>query len=168
MTSFRKYRNLSRAGESGQALVETALTMPLLVIMLIGVVELGRVSYAAIEIANAAKAAVQYGAQNPGTAGSIADHAAADALIRSMAVAEARDYNISLATSDVVVNRSCSCAKAGSASASACDGTCVAGGGYLIQTLTVNTSTPYSPVFHIPGLPTSFRVHGRAVQEVLF
>jgi len=58
---------MAGAYESGQALVETALTAPILLLMLVGGVEFGRVAYAAIEVANSAKAAVQYGAQNPGT-----------------------------------------------------------------------------------------------------
>ena len=50
--------------QSGQALVETALTLPVLILLILGAGELARVAYAAIEIANAAKAAVQYGSQN--------------------------------------------------------------------------------------------------------
>ena len=53
--------------ECGSALVETALTLPLLFVMMLGAVQLARVACAAIEISNAAKAAVAYGAQNFGT-----------------------------------------------------------------------------------------------------
>ncbi len=53
-----------RHGETGGALVETALTLPLLVTLTLGSVELARVAYTSIEVANAAKAAVSYGAQN--------------------------------------------------------------------------------------------------------
>jgi len=149
------------AHESGQALVETALTMPVLLLMLVGAVEFGRVAYAAIEVANSAKAAVQYGAQNPGTSTDTT-------TMETVAVAEAADYGISLNT-PITVAPSCSCAKLGVATSTSCTSTaCAAGGGYLIKTLTVTTSAPFRPVFHIPGLPTSYTVSGRAVQEVLF
>jgi Flp pilus assembly protein TadG len=43
--------------ESGQALVELALTMSMLIVMLLGAVQMGLLAYAAIEVANTAKAA---------------------------------------------------------------------------------------------------------------
>src|SRR3569833_2802385 len=52
--------------EGGQALVETALTLPMLALMLLGAFEFSRVAYAAIEVTNAARAAAQYGAMNGG------------------------------------------------------------------------------------------------------
>src|SRR3954451_22469131 len=54
----------ARNRESGQALVETAFAVLLLTPVLIGGAELARVAYAAIEVANAARAGVQYGTQN--------------------------------------------------------------------------------------------------------
>ena len=64
--NYRALRRVLRPGESGGALVETALTMPLLVILVLGAVELARVAYAAIEVSNAARAAVSYGAAKRG------------------------------------------------------------------------------------------------------
>ena len=52
---------------SGQALVETALTLPLLLLFVLGAAELGQVIYAAINVSNAAKSASQYGAQDSST-----------------------------------------------------------------------------------------------------
>jgi Flp pilus assembly protein TadG len=52
--------------ESGQALVELALMMPIMMLLLVGALALARVAYAAIEVSNAAKAAVQYGASSGG------------------------------------------------------------------------------------------------------
>src|SRR3954471_24254445 len=53
-------------GDGGQALVETAMTLPVLALMLLGAFEFSRVAYAAIEVTNAARAAAQYGAMNGG------------------------------------------------------------------------------------------------------
>lgn len=60
---------LERRDDRGQALVETALVLPLLFLLLLGAAELGRVAYAAIEISNAARAGAQYGSQDAGTMG---------------------------------------------------------------------------------------------------
>lgn len=55
--------------QSGQALVELALAAFFIFVpLLIGAAEFARVSYVAIEVASAAKAAAQYGAQNGTTA----------------------------------------------------------------------------------------------------
>lgn len=54
--------------EDGQSLVELALTIPLLMLMLMGMAELGQICYGAINVSNAAKAAAQYGAQTSTTA----------------------------------------------------------------------------------------------------
>src|SRR6185437_14907439 len=54
--------------DRGSAFVELALVLPLLTLVLIGAVELGRIAYFAIEVSNAARAGVAYGAQGPTTA----------------------------------------------------------------------------------------------------
>jgi Flp pilus assembly protein TadG len=57
--------------EGGGALVETALTLPLLVMMIAGAAEFSRVAYASLEVVSAAKAGVSYGAQTGGTTGAL-------------------------------------------------------------------------------------------------
>lgn len=48
--------------ERGSALVELAVSLPLLVLLLVGTVDFARVFYTAIELTNAARAGAQYGA----------------------------------------------------------------------------------------------------------
>ena len=48
----------------GQASVELALSLPLLLMMFLVVVETGRAFYIAISVGNAARAGVQYGSQS--------------------------------------------------------------------------------------------------------
>src|ERR1700742_683559 len=55
-------------GDTGQGLLELALTLPLLMLILLGAAEFARFAWAAIETANAARAGVQYGAQTQITA----------------------------------------------------------------------------------------------------
>jgi Flp pilus assembly protein TadG len=52
----------------GTAVIEFALTLPLLIMLLIGSIEFGRYEYYAILCAHAARAGLEYGAQNVYTA----------------------------------------------------------------------------------------------------
>src|SRR5258708_1796299 len=56
------------AGDTGQGLVELALTLPLFMLILLGAAEFARFAWASIETSNAARAGVQYGAQDHVTA----------------------------------------------------------------------------------------------------
>lgn len=51
-----------RRTESGSALVELAVALPLLVLLAIGAADFGRVFYTGIAVANAARAAAEFGA----------------------------------------------------------------------------------------------------------
>ena len=59
----RRYRWLSllRRGECGGALVEVALTAPMLCVLLVGASEFATLEYDKIEVTNAARAGVAYG-----------------------------------------------------------------------------------------------------------
>lgn len=146
-----------RGGESGQSLVETAFLVPLLVLVLMGAVEFGRVAYEAIEVSNAAKAAVQYGAQNRTTASDSA----------GMQTAASNDApNVGgLATS---VSTACTCANTQYVPTSCSDNTTCSSNGTVNEvTLTVSTSATFKPIIHCPGLPNSITLHGQAVQRVM-
>ena len=58
-----KMRNRQTA-ERGQALIEMALVLPLLLILALGIIEVGRSAELAIVVSNAARAGAIYGAQN--------------------------------------------------------------------------------------------------------
>lgn len=49
----------------GQGLVEFALTLPILILILLGVLDLGRVYFATMTVTNAAREGARYGAANP-------------------------------------------------------------------------------------------------------
>jgi Flp pilus assembly protein TadG len=141
-----------KTGETGQALVETAVTLPLLLLILFGAVEFAMASYASIEVSNAAAAGAKYGAQNSAAAGDITG-------IQNAAANDAP--NITLGTTNV--SHSCICSNG---AASTCLPTDCAGAN--IETiLTVQTQATFDPGFHFLGLPTSFTLHGQAVQKVL-
>src|SRR2546425_5730304 len=56
-------------GCRGLALTEFVLVIPLAFVLFIGILDFGRVFYAAMAVSNAARAGVQYGAQNNAKSG---------------------------------------------------------------------------------------------------
>jgi len=138
--------------ENGQALIEAAIALPLLLLVLVGLFELALASYSSIEVTNAALAGVQYGTRNASTA--------ADTTGIQTAVANDAG-NLNLGTTSV--SHSCICSDG---SASTCQPTDCSGAN--IETiLTVQTQATFTPGFSIPGLPLNFTLHGQAVQKVL-
>lgn len=149
MSRFRRRMAGARIHEAGQALVETALIFPILITLLLGTVELARVVYAAIEVANAARAGAQYGAQSGFTASDTTG-------IATAAGADAANLTGLTTTSSY----SCVCSDG---SASTCQPTdCT--NSRIEQTLTVNTSVTIDPIIHLHGLPTTYTLKGQAIQ----
>jgi TadE-like protein len=54
--------------QRGQSFVEVAFGLPVLLILLVGIIEIGRFAFYSVVIAGAARAGAQYGAQNLATA----------------------------------------------------------------------------------------------------
>lgn len=152
---LRDLMSAHRDDETGQALVELAFTLPLLVLLLLGAAELGRVAYAAIEVSNAARAGVQYAAMNGGaytdTTG-IANAAASDA------------GNLSSLTT--TASYTCICSN-GSAPTASCATAGICYSSHVITTVTVQTQTTFDPLIHLPGLSNTFKLYGQAIQQVL-
>ena len=148
-------------GEEGQALVELALSISLLFMLLLGAVEFGRFAYLAIEIANAAKAAAQYGAQNSITAADVTG-------MKLVAAKDAPDVANACTNFNTTISQpaSCSCVVSGASSSAACDGSTVCTG-YIVQKLTINTSARCTPIAFPKGFGGSLTISGQAVQEVL-
>lgn len=147
----RDWRSILIAEERAQALVEVALTLPILLVLLLGAAEMARVSYVAIEVENAARAAVQYGAQNSTTA--------ADAT--GMQTAASNDAsNVASVTATVSTSYICSNGTSTSGTPPTCSASAVE------TILTVNTQATIDPMIHM-FLPTRFTVHGQAVQKCL-
>lgn len=142
-----------RGGDTGQALVELALMMVVLVPLLVGAAELGRVAYAAIEVSNAAKAAVQYGAQN---------HATAADTAGMLTAAQNDAFNLTGLT--LTATTACICSNG---TASTCLNTDCSTS-QIEPILTVKTQATFNPLFQVPGLSLkTFTLHGSATQKVL-
>ncbi len=136
----------------GQASVELALSLPLLLMMFLVVVETGRAFYIAISVSNAARAGVQYGSQNLSTA---ADNAG----MQSAAASNAPNVVGMTETA----THFCQCANG---TASTCLSTDCAGSHRLIYTQ-VDTTAPYTPLITFMGILPPLTVAGKAVMRVV-
>lgn len=138
--------------ESAQALVELALTMPVLCLLLLGAAEMARVAYAAIEVSNAARAGVQYGAQSAITASDTVG-------IQNAAINDAPD--VTLSTPSVAISCICSDGSASTCLRTDCSTS------HIEEILSVKTQATFDPLIYPSGLSTKFTLHGQATQKVL-
>jgi Flp pilus assembly protein TadG len=145
---------LSRiASESGQSLLEMTLLTPVLLLLLIGIMEVGRFAYYSIEVTNAARAAVQYGAQSLADSRDIAG-------LRQAALNDASDV------SGVSVNPTvlCACSESPSTYAAICPA--IGCSGHPVVFVQVDTTANITPLFHYPGFPSRFTANGHAIMRV--
>jgi Flp pilus assembly protein TadG len=137
----------SLAEEQGASLVETAVLLPMLLLLLLGAVDFGRAFYLAIEIAGAAQAGAAYGIQKPtDTAG-----------MQAAAASDAPDVpNLTIANSEY----GCECSDGTSYSAScSTTPTCSAN---MVYRVSVTVSSTYKPWFPWPGIPSSMQLKDSA------
>lgn len=161
-------------GERGGALVETALVVPLLVLMLIGSAELGHIAYAAIEVSNAARAGAAFGGQSvvtttstPITQANIEQAAVDDAadFVSGTLHATANIYCVCLTTnSSTGAVSSTSQVLCGSPTATA-NTYCPTSTAAHVETtiihyVQVSTTATVNTMFRYPGLPSSFTLNG--------
>jgi hypothetical protein len=159
--------SLGEGGESGQALVETAFSAALLFVLLLGAACLGRVSYTAIEVSNAARAAAQYGAMNGGAFLPTDSTGLDSAGMLTAAQSDAGNLGTLVQFSSGYPTYSCSCSGLGTASCTppATPSGCSAS--HLIVTIQVQITASFNPLVFIPGLGHTFKLYGNAQEQVL-
>ena len=164
----------------GAALVELALTTPLFILLLMGSVELGRLAYYSIEVANAARAGASFGAVNRGNAvefDNIQNAARSDApdlpnLVATpgySCVCETVDNSTTPAMTSF--NPSITSSPATASCDSAVINACTVSSGTstqkVIYFVSVSTQADVDPIVHVPGLPTIYRLRGYSALRVL-
>lgn len=140
--------------DAGQALVELALVFPILLLFLVGSVELGRLAYAAIEVNDAARAGVAYGAQSHTTASDSSN-------ITLAATTESPDITSMTATT----SQFCSCSDGTSITCTNAGTKCLSPA-HIIEYVQVNTTAPVATLFHFPGIASSMTLRGQAIMRV--
>lgn len=156
--------------ERGQALVETALSMSVFVLLLLGAAEFGSLGYTAIAVNNAAKAAAQYGTYSHSTAtdrAGMLSAAQAESNLTGLTLLSPSGAPPSTATS--ANGYTCSCADTGSVVS--CTGNSVTAptcpGSFVEISILFQTQATFNSPVHIPGIPSSYTLTGTAVQKVL-
>jgi Flp pilus assembly protein TadG len=164
--------------QSGQALIEMAFILPILLILALGVIEIGRYAYIAILVGNAARAGAAYGAQNKQLAND------------STGIQNAAQYDFAGSTSSnnspppptnglaattllVASTNACGCDSAGSVVTVGCNtaagnadpGTCPAGSRWIVF-VSVTASGNYNSLFNYPGIPSSISISRTALLPV--
>jgi Flp pilus assembly protein TadG len=168
MDSARNFRRVSfRFGtrismfhhESGDSLVEVALLLPVLTMLLVGTIDLGRLAYMSIEVSNAARAGVQYGQQNSSTWSDVngmqtaATNDAADLVGATNGSLSATATYWCQCSDGTSVTQSCS------PSAPSCSST------HLVNYVKVVATATYKPWFPCPGIPSSTTLSSQAVMR---
>jgi len=150
------FRSASKSGPgriggsrtTGQTVVEMALLMPMLLMLLIGLIEIGRYAYFDILISNAARAGAQYGAQS---------------LIQAADKAgiQAAAQNDGLGAMAITSSQECGC------SAGALGG-CPSGGVCPLPLVYVKVTATdtYASLFSYPGLPKSLTLTSTVTMRV--
>jgi Flp pilus assembly protein TadG len=132
-----------RSNQKGQAMIELALLLPLILAMLIGIIEIGRLAYYYIEVSDAARAGAQYASQSLANA----------ANIPNITQAVQNDFqDVGSITLSPPPQQTCGCPGAAPAG-------CPAGGcAYPLVYVNVTTTYPLNPLFQYPGISTLFPV----------
>lgn len=158
----------------GSAFVELALILPLLVFVVIGAAELGRIAYFAIELANAARAGAAYGSQNSQTAIDSTDielAASNDAsnIAITFPTAPGNYCVCETATSGGSVSDTSPvlCSTVATSTTYCTESTTTGTTNTVIGYVQVNTRATVSTMFHYPGIPASFTLNGFAEMRVM-
>jgi Flp pilus assembly protein TadG len=152
----RLLRDLSARTDAGQALVEAALVLPVLLLMILGALETGSIAYNAIEVANAAEAGALYAAQSRANAANTAG-------ITQAATNDAS--NVLSVTATATTTCACQSA-AGTLTTLACTGTTCLSPSQVVEWVNVVTAAKVTPMFQLPGLPTTLTLNGNATMRV--
>ena len=161
MNSPLRFAQLA-ASESGNALIELALSLPLFLILILGTAEIANLAWASVQVNNAARAAAAYASQSRTNA--------APSNIANITLA-AQNEAPKLANLQVKnYNELCSCVGTdGSSPSIACDSSALSNcpfPGTIQVAVKVNTQAAVTPIVHYPGLPATYTVNAQATMGV--
>src|SRR5262245_4494112 len=145
---------MRRAHQSGQALVELALALPVLLLLALGVIEIGRYAYISILVGNAAHAGAVFGSQGTWATDPAAIKKAAQFDFAGGTAGGSNGNGLDVSTLTVTSTNSCGCDAGGTISTLACDGsTSCPAGSHWVVVVTVTASGKFCSLFNYPGLP---------------
>jgi Flp pilus assembly protein TadG len=152
--------------DNGQAFVELALVLPMLMLLIVAGAEISRLAYADIEVSNAARAGVAYAMQS---------HAAAAQFtnIENAAIQDAPDIQ-SLVVDPPILTCYCETAGGVTSAIATCDPTAANGANLtncpspssIVVYVQVNTHAQVDTLFHLPAIPNTLTLRGTAIMRV--
>ena len=150
----------ARGSESGQSLVEVALMLPFLLLLALGVIEIGRYAYVSILVANAARAGAAYGSQNH-------FDAAQNGIIVTAADNDFQNNGQPVSNLTVTKAYLCQCDNAGTFTtlANCTTGVCPAGQHEEVS-LQVTATGTFTSLFSYPGIPPTIVVTDTATLRI--
>jgi Flp pilus assembly protein TadG len=127
--------------DRGTALVELSVALPLMMIMLVGTIDFGRVFYRALAVGQAARAGAEYGAQSLAKS--------TDTTAIKAAAKNAVSSDLTLIDSDLSTARTCQCATnagvfSNTSPANTCTGTPCTAPDHLVISVGVTASKAFS------------------------
>jgi Flp pilus assembly protein TadG len=152
-------RRSTTRSESGDSLVEMALLLPILTMLLLGTVDLGRLAYMSIEVSNAARAGVQYGQQNSSTWSNVTGMQTAATNDATDLVA-ANSGNLT-----AVATYWCQCSDGSAVVPSCSPSPTSCAGTHRVNYVKVVATATYKPWFPCPGIPSSTTLTSQAVMR---
>jgi Flp pilus assembly protein TadG len=163
-----------RRSQGGQAIVELALVLPILLALTLGGIEMGRYAYIGILIGNAARAGAAYGAQS--NVQSVDTNGITNAARYDFAGTTSSSTiktNGQLYTSLTITSAvTCGCDSAGTITTAGCTtatnptaGSCATG--RWVVKLSVTASGSFNSLFSYPGVPNPFVISRTATLPVI-
>jgi len=153
---------LHSASESGNSLIELAVTLPLFALLILGTAELANLGWASVQINNAARAGASYGSLSRA-------NAANNPNIGIAAQNEAPKL-ITAPSTQVTSTQLCYCVSGGASNSITCDANalsaCPPATGTIQVAVQVTAQAPVTPIVHYPGLPSLYTVRAKATMGV--
>jgi Flp pilus assembly protein TadG len=160
--------------QSGQSLLEVALMLPMLMLLLLGAIEMGRYMYIYILVGNAARAGAAYGSEGVVQAGTN------DPGVQTAAQNDFQNGGQAPGTVTVTWTNVCGCDSGGTLSpnpptAPYCNvpptgsnstaGSCTAPAHWVVM-VSVTASGTFQSLFNYPGIPSSITISRTATMRV--
>ena len=163
----------------GQSLVECALLLPFMMVLMLGVLEIGRAIFITMKVTNGATAGVGYAAQNPAKALDFTGIENAALCVADGVMFPTHGPLLPVCNTTGVLTQGnitpsvgCTCDAGGGNSCNpmppeSCSGfSCSAGDGIVVECAQVTTTATFYPLFPYPGLPRQFVANGKAIMRV--
>jgi Flp pilus assembly protein TadG len=147
---------LANRSKAGAALVEFALTTPLLMLLLVGLIEIGRFAYFSILVGNAAHAGASYGSQNLAKAGDTTG-------MKNAVLNDGQNVTGLKASPAPTIFFQC---WNGTTSTASSVPTCSTAGYHAVEYVQVSATGKFNSLLNWPGLPTQMNLTRSAIMRV--